>query len=164
MSLQRTQVLVVGGGPAGSYAASSLIRDGIDVVLLDMSKFPRRVPYSLHGSRPLFSRSKTLVYAASLNWILSSGPLSGRARAVYCLTSSAFCQLSRFALLLIFSRVSRLHLGRFNKRPVICLSYAFISELSATHHLHKSLLRSLTNTHTYTPTPSKFCLVCKGLY
>ncbi|KAI0090520.1 hypothetical protein BDY19DRAFT_991965 [Irpex rosettiformis] len=37
----RTQVLVVGGGPAGSYAASALAREGIDVVLLDMSKFPR---------------------------------------------------------------------------------------------------------------------------
>ncbi|KAI0698239.1 hypothetical protein BC835DRAFT_1335198 [Cytidiella melzeri] len=37
----RTQVLVIGGGPAGSYTASALARDGVDVVLLDMSKFPR---------------------------------------------------------------------------------------------------------------------------
>ncbi|KAI0343377.1 FAD/NAD(P)-binding domain-containing protein [Trametopsis cervina] len=38
---KRTQVLVVGGGPAGSFAASALAREGVDVVLLDLSKFPR---------------------------------------------------------------------------------------------------------------------------
>jgi len=34
-------VLVVGGGPAGSFAASALAREGVDVVLLDVDKFPR---------------------------------------------------------------------------------------------------------------------------
>ncbi|KAI1322117.1 FAD/NAD(P)-binding domain-containing protein [Xylariaceae sp. FL0255] len=34
-------VLVIGGGPAGSYAASALAREGIDVVLLEAEKFPR---------------------------------------------------------------------------------------------------------------------------
>jgi flavin-dependent dehydrogenase len=36
-------VLVVGGGPAGSYAANVLARDGIDVVLLEADKFPSKV-------------------------------------------------------------------------------------------------------------------------
>jgi flavin-dependent dehydrogenase len=36
-----TRVLVVGGGPGGSYAAAVLARDGIDVVLLEASRFPR---------------------------------------------------------------------------------------------------------------------------
>ncbi|RYP63074.1 hypothetical protein DL770_009462 [Monosporascus sp. CRB-9-2] len=36
-----TSVLVVGGGPAGSYAASCLAREGVDVVLLEADKFPR---------------------------------------------------------------------------------------------------------------------------
>ncbi|KAJ6615415.1 hypothetical protein B0H10DRAFT_2220437 [Mycena sp. CBHHK59/15] len=36
-----TQVLVIGGGPGGSYAASALAREGIDVVLLEAVKFPR---------------------------------------------------------------------------------------------------------------------------
>ena len=40
-SKDKFKVLVVGGGPAGSYAASVLAREGIDVVVLDMSKFPR---------------------------------------------------------------------------------------------------------------------------
>ncbi|KAI0724125.1 FAD/NAD(P)-binding domain-containing protein [Fomitopsis betulina] len=38
---QKTHVLVIGGGPAGSYAAAALAREGIDVVLLEMVKFPR---------------------------------------------------------------------------------------------------------------------------
>ncbi|KAE8138687.1 hypothetical protein BDV38DRAFT_69339 [Aspergillus pseudotamarii] len=38
---ENCKVLVVGGGPAGSYAASALAREGIDVVLLEAEKFPR---------------------------------------------------------------------------------------------------------------------------
>ncbi|PNY28268.1 RadH flavin-dependent halogenase [Tolypocladium capitatum] len=34
-------VLVAGGGPAGSYAASALAREGVDVVLLEADKHPR---------------------------------------------------------------------------------------------------------------------------
>ncbi|EJC99764.1 FAD/NAD-binding domain-containing protein [Fomitiporia mediterranea MF3/22] len=34
-------VLVVGGGPAGSFAAAALAREGIDVVLLEADNFPR---------------------------------------------------------------------------------------------------------------------------
>ncbi|TDL19003.1 FAD/NAD(P)-binding domain-containing protein [Rickenella mellea] len=36
-----TTVLIVGGGPAGSYAASVLAREGVDVVLLEADYFPR---------------------------------------------------------------------------------------------------------------------------
>ncbi|KAE8357834.1 hypothetical protein BDV27DRAFT_150994 [Aspergillus caelatus] len=38
---ENCKVLVIGGGPAGSYAASALAREGIDVVLLEAEKFPR---------------------------------------------------------------------------------------------------------------------------
>lgn len=34
-------VLVVGGGPAGSYTASVLAREGVDVVVLEADYFPR---------------------------------------------------------------------------------------------------------------------------
>lgn len=40
---QSCEVLVVGGGPAGSYAAAILAREGIDTVLLEADKFPRLV-------------------------------------------------------------------------------------------------------------------------
>ncbi|KAM0185218.1 hypothetical protein ACHAPQ_012152 [Fusarium lateritium] len=37
----QTSVLIVGAGPAGSYAACVLAREGVDVVLVDADKFPR---------------------------------------------------------------------------------------------------------------------------
>ncbi|KAJ7287278.1 FAD binding domain-containing protein [Mycena rebaudengoi] len=38
---QHSQVLVIGGGPAGSYSASVLAREGISVTILEAAKFPR---------------------------------------------------------------------------------------------------------------------------
>ncbi|CDO75697.1 hypothetical protein BN946_scf184585.g10 [Trametes cinnabarina] len=38
---KHAQILVVGGGPAGSYTAAALARDGFDVVLFEAAKFPR---------------------------------------------------------------------------------------------------------------------------
>ncbi|KAJ8495367.1 hypothetical protein ONZ45_g12901 [Pleurotus djamor] len=38
---KRTTVLVIGGGPAGSYASTLLAREGLDVVLLEALKHPR---------------------------------------------------------------------------------------------------------------------------
>ncbi|TFK44724.1 hypothetical protein BDQ12DRAFT_673465 [Crucibulum laeve] len=37
----RTTVLVVGGGPAGAYAAAALAREGIETTVLEAVKFPR---------------------------------------------------------------------------------------------------------------------------
>jgi hypothetical protein len=50
---QRTQILVLGGGPAGSYAATVLSLEGFDVVLLEAAKFPRYFP-TTSGLNPLF--------------------------------------------------------------------------------------------------------------
>ncbi|KAJ7496994.1 FAD binding domain-containing protein [Mycena latifolia] len=38
---KHSQVLVIGGGPSGSYAASVLAREGISVTVLEAAKFPR---------------------------------------------------------------------------------------------------------------------------
>jgi flavin-dependent dehydrogenase len=56
----KCEVLVVGGGPAGSYAASALAREGISVVLLEADIFPRQAdqssfPHYSHSSLILFS-------------------------------------------------------------------------------------------------------------
>jgi flavin-dependent dehydrogenase len=45
---EKCTVLVIGGGPAGSYCASALAREGIDTVLLEAEKFPRYVFKDLH--------------------------------------------------------------------------------------------------------------------
>ncbi|MCX7104882.1 MAG: FAD-dependent oxidoreductase, partial [Methylococcales bacterium] len=34
-------VLIIGGGPAGSSAATHLVKNGVDVVLLEKEVFPR---------------------------------------------------------------------------------------------------------------------------
>ncbi len=38
---KETTVLIVGGGPAGSYSASVLAREGVKCVLLEADVFPR---------------------------------------------------------------------------------------------------------------------------
>jgi 2-polyprenyl-6-methoxyphenol hydroxylase-like FAD-dependent oxidoreductase len=43
----RTTVLVIGGGPAGAYAASALAREGIDTTVIEAAKFPRLVKYPI---------------------------------------------------------------------------------------------------------------------
>ena len=40
----RAQVVIVGGGPAGSSLGFALARAGIDVLLLDRARFPRPKP------------------------------------------------------------------------------------------------------------------------
>ncbi len=37
----RTKILVVGGGPGGATAATLLARAGVEVTLLEASRFPR---------------------------------------------------------------------------------------------------------------------------
>ncbi|RDX55249.1 FAD/NAD(P)-binding domain-containing protein [Lentinus brumalis] len=38
---KHAQILVIGGGPGGSYTASALAREGFDVVLFEAAQFPR---------------------------------------------------------------------------------------------------------------------------
>ncbi|KAH9990960.1 hypothetical protein BJV74DRAFT_772520, partial [Russula compacta] len=46
---QHAQILVVGGGPSGSYAAACLAREGFHVVLFEAMAFPRHISFCLHS-------------------------------------------------------------------------------------------------------------------
>ena len=52
---EKTSVLVIGGGPAGSYTACTLAREGVDTVLLEADIFPRYVRLDSH---PIDSMSR----------------------------------------------------------------------------------------------------------
>lgn len=51
---EETTVLVVGGGPAGSYSACALAREGINTVVLEADIFPRYVYWNLSLTALLF--------------------------------------------------------------------------------------------------------------
>lgn len=51
-------VLVVGGGPAGSYAAAVLAREGIDTILLEADVFPRYLTILSKVARSLTSNKE----------------------------------------------------------------------------------------------------------
>ena len=42
-----TEVLIIGGGPGGSYSGCVLGREGVDCVVLEAAKFPRYEYYLL---------------------------------------------------------------------------------------------------------------------
>lgn len=77
----RTQVLVVGAGPAGSVAAGALAGEGVDVVLVDRHGFPRDkacgdalIPDALKVLSNLSLKSKVLEKAVALDEIRIYAP------------------------------------------------------------------------------------------
>jgi flavin-dependent dehydrogenase len=80
---QSCTVLVIGGGPAGSYAAAALAREGIETVVLEADKFPRLVM-----AMTLWSLG--LAVDAFLGLIpCGTGTISAKARFLRCATSSS---------------------------------------------------------------------------
>jgi len=64
------QVIVVGGGPAGSSTAHFMARAGLDVLLLDRARFPRDKPCSEYMSP---QASRLLAEMGALDAVESSG-------------------------------------------------------------------------------------------
>lgn len=60
-------VLVIGGGPGGSYSASALAREGINTVLLEADVFPRWVTTTL--LQFLFPCSCSPVHSTPYHWL-----------------------------------------------------------------------------------------------
>lgn len=68
--MRDAQVVVVGGGPAGSSAAYFMARAGLDVMILDRARFPRDKPCSEYMSP---QASRILEEMGALNAVESSG-------------------------------------------------------------------------------------------
>ncbi|HYN81457.1 MAG TPA: FAD-dependent oxidoreductase [Gemmatimonadaceae bacterium] len=68
--MRDAQVVVVGGGPAGSSAAYFMARAGLDVVILDRARFPRDKPCSEYMSP---QASRILEEMGALSAVESSG-------------------------------------------------------------------------------------------
>jgi geranylgeranyl reductase family protein len=78
-------VLVIGAGPAGSAAASTLARAGQDVVLIDQHSFPRDkvcgdglIPDAHHAMRKLGVLDEVMGQAEPSGFVACIGPRGGR--------------------------------------------------------------------------------------
>ncbi|KAF8525580.1 putative halogenase [Hysterangium stoloniferum] len=69
MQPQATQILIIGGGPSGSYTASVLAREGFQVTLLEADKFPR---YHI-GESMLPSMRFFLSFIGALDKVIAHG-------------------------------------------------------------------------------------------
>ena len=79
------EVLVIGAGPAGSAAAITLARAGLDVVLVDQHPFPRDkvcgdglIPDAHHALRKLGVLDEVMAQAQAASFVGCIGPRGGR--------------------------------------------------------------------------------------
>src|SRR6185369_16381296 len=82
---ERCDVLIVGAGPAGSAAAITLARAGLDVVLVDQHSFPRDkvcgdglIPDAHHALRRLGVLDTVMALARRATHVGCIGPRGGR--------------------------------------------------------------------------------------
>src|SRR4051794_39860512 len=82
---ERCDVLVIGAGPAGSAAAWTLARGGLDVVLVDAQAFPRDkvcgdglIPDAHHAMRKLGVLDEVMRLAQRVGHVACIGPRGGR--------------------------------------------------------------------------------------
>ena len=69
---EESTVLVIGGGPAGAYAACALAREGVSTVLLESDIFPRCAKRACFISS--FSKLLELEFLQTSSFVLDSKP------------------------------------------------------------------------------------------
>lgn len=116
------EVLVVGAGPAGSAAAATLARAGLDVVLVDQHPFPRDkvcgdglIPDAHHALRKLGVLDEVMALAQPASHVGCIGPRGGRIDV-----PGTLAVLPRKELDLVLCR----HAARAGARMVAPLRYA----------------------------------------
>src|SRR5437660_1125658 len=83
---ERAQVVIVGGGPAGSALAFALARSGVSVTVLDRAHFPRSKPCAEYLSP---QASRVLASMGVLETVERSGAALRSASAAGCMSRAA---------------------------------------------------------------------------
>src|SRR5579872_6603307 len=86
-AMMQADVVVVGGGPAGSTTAWALARNGADVLVLDRARFPREKPCAEYLSP---QARRILEDMGALDAVIRSGATSLAGMTIHAVSGRSF--------------------------------------------------------------------------